>query len=67
LIWIKKAPFLSKERSDLTSSMLPAAWGWKVWSQSAAIDPIAEAGQKHWIKVKNRKHPAFGRVKETFA
>jgi ATP-dependent DNA ligase len=24
-------------------------------------------GSKHWLKVKNRKHPAFARVKESFS
>jgi ATP-dependent DNA ligase len=29
--------------------------------------PYRGGRQKHWIKVKNRKHPAFERVRESFA
>jgi hypothetical protein len=30
------------------------------------IDPTAPGRSKHWIKVKNRKHPAMDRVMESF-
>jgi bifunctional non-homologous end joining protein LigD len=29
--------------------------------------PYQPGRSKHWIKVKNRQHPAFARVKEAFA
>ena len=38
-----------------------ASSGWKVWSASIAIDHTQRPNE-HWIKVKNRKHPAISRV-----
>jgi len=35
--------------------------------RSTATVPIAAAGRPHWIKVKNRKHHAFDRVRESFS
>ena len=29
--------------------------------------PYQAGGSKHWVKVKNRKHPAMSRVMEAFA
>jgi bifunctional non-homologous end joining protein LigD len=29
--------------------------------------PYRGGRQKHWIKVKNRKHPAFARVQEAYS
>ncbi len=39
-------PTSSRARSAPISSVKPASLGWKVWSQSAAIDPIAVADRR---------------------
>ena len=33
--------------------------------RSTATVPIAAAGRPHWIKVKNRQHPAMDRVTDS--
>jgi hypothetical protein len=47
----------------------PSAEKQKITFRRNAIrDRLYRGGrQKHWIKVKNRKHQAFERVKETFS
>jgi bifunctional non-homologous end joining protein LigD len=60
------APFEQGEIGP-TCSGLPATWGWRVWSPSASIAPIAAGEGPDRVKVKNRKHPAIERVKDAFA
>jgi hypothetical protein len=40
------------------------AMTWRVWSQSTASGGTGLGCD--WVKVKNRKHPAFGRVMDQF-
>ena len=40
--------------------------GLEGWSPSTARASIAAAGQRRWVKVKNRQHPAFARVQDQF-
>jgi ATP-dependent DNA ligase len=58
------APF---EQGEISPQLFEAAcrMGLEVWSQSTVSAPTA-AECDHWVKVKNRKHPAFSRVAERF-
>ena len=38
----------------------------KAWCRSAATGPYQAGRSKHWVKLKNRKHPAIERVMESF-
>jgi hypothetical protein len=40
------------------------AWGWRGWCPSAATGPYQAGRSKHWLKIKNRAHPAMMRVME---
>jgi hypothetical protein len=52
----------SLDAGYMAARMLPWAW-----CRSGEIDRFRLAGQKHGLKVKNRKHPAMERVKESFS
>jgi hypothetical protein len=54
-------PITSKARSVTIYSMPPAAWASKASSQGTAA--AYRGGRcKHWLKVKNRTHPAYSRA-----
>jgi hypothetical protein len=39
----------------------------RAWCRSGLIVRIAPGRSKDWVKVKNRKHPAFSRVQDAFS
>lgn len=53
------APF---ERGEIGPDLFRvAAWASRIWCPSIATGPYHGGRQKHWIKVKNRSHPAMER------
>jgi bifunctional non-homologous end joining protein LigD len=44
-----------------------ATWGWTAWCRSGPIAPIVPAAALTGSKVKNPKHPAMARVKDSFS
>jgi hypothetical protein len=52
---------LNRARSGLTCFVPPAEWEEGLVSKHRDR-PYRGGRQKHWIKVKNRKHPAMSRV-----
>ena len=59
------APF---EAGEIGPDLFHAAcrMGLKVWCRSGVDRPYQAGRSKHWIKVKNSKHPAMSRVMEGF-
>ena len=56
----------SRARSAPTCSAMPACSGWRAWSPSIARAAYRGGRFRHWVKVKNRQHPAFSRVQDQF-
>jgi hypothetical protein len=60
-----RRPTSGEEMTPL--SALQVAPASRVWSASIATGPYRGGRSKHWIKVKNRTHPAMVLVMEGFA
>jgi hypothetical protein len=63
---VKKKGRRSEEEMTPLSA-LEVARASRVWSASIATGPYRGGRSKHWIKVKNRTHPAMVLVMEGFA